>query len=148
MTTIKTTIDKCDYAILHTGYTSRIPELFEDDEFISEINTNLNYGFTTNENKHLVCIKDYLWGKYNDCEFVLYGNQEDYEFVNSMVDDDGYILLKDIDLQGIFLILDYFNDLDEKFCNFCCASKVYKIIHHITPNGKTIMQVFVDTESG
>lgn len=148
ITTVKTTIGKCDYAILNTGYTSRIPELFEDDDFISEINTVLNYGDKTDENKHLVCIKDDLWGKYNDCQFVLYGNQEDYDFVNSIVNDDGYILLKNVGLRDIFLILDYFNDLDEKFCNGCCASNVFEIIHHATQNNKTIMQVFVDTESG
>ncbi len=99
-------------------------------------------------NNHLVCIKDDIWGKYNDCTFVLYGDKEDYDFVNSIVKADGYILLKNVNMQSVHSLIEYFSEERNQFCSSCSVSGIYEMDLYTTIDNKTILFVAVDTESG
>lgn len=144
-------MNKYDYMILETGYTSRIPEQLGNKLVVKKINSVIKYGFNdgeTHKNNHLVCIKDDLWGKYNNCAFVLYGKKEDFDFVNSIVKTDGYVLLKNVDVKSMFSLIDYFNEEINRYCTGCCSSHVYTMDLHTTIDNKTILHVKVHAESG
>jgi len=136
-----------DYVVLNTGYTSRIPLKF--GEHTKKVINELLFPYEEHDKgqNHLVCIADKLWGKYNKNEFVLYGDMNDYEFVKSVIDVDGIILLKNINLNKIYEIVSSFGDEEYSFCACCSINNIYKMDLHEKDN-KKILYVCVDTESG
>lgn len=135
---------KNDYVILDTNYTSRIVEKFGDDT------EDLIYSFLFDEinyDEHLVCIKDELWGKYNGHSYTLYGKQEEVDFVESVKKANGYILLKDVDLNQVYKLVDGLGEPENSYCAFCGKEYITDIDLYFKDN-KRILYVSVDTESG
>lgn len=138
-----------DYVIIQTNYTSRISQKF--GKKTSLIINNMISCYSDKENEetksHLVCIVDKLWGTKNNNEFTLYGQMEDYQFVKSVIDVDGILLLKNINLNNVYNIVNNFNNSKYKFCAFCSIDNIYKLDLYEKDN-KKILYVSVDTESG
>jgi hypothetical protein len=147
-----------DYVIIDTKYTSRIPSRInkksqnpQDSNDKEKVTKVFNEIIGSKHNKkynginHLVCIVDKLWGK-NSNDFILYGDMSDYNFVKSVIDIDGIILLKNINLTNVYNLINILNE-KYKYCAFCSIDNIYELNLYETDN-KTILHVNVDCESG
>lgn len=134
-----------DFIILKTGYTSRIPRYLND--FQKKINNVLESGcdylWMTGDN-HIVCIKDNLWGGSNN--FILCDDQKDYDFVKSITDEDGIVLLKNVSIQQTLDLIEYFGTT-VRFCSFCGIEHIYEMTIY-EKDAKKVLLIIVDTESG
>jgi hypothetical protein len=138
----------CDYIVLDTGYTSRIPKKF-GNKTLTKINSVLEHGYDdwNYDENHVVCIKDDLWGKCDDDKFILYGDQQDFDFVKTVIDKDGVIILKNVTLKQAYVLIEYFGQPENRFCICCSINCIYNTELH-EKDGKTVMYIEVDTESG
>lgn len=131
-----------DFAILDSGYTSRIARRVLNNEL--DLQKYITKAIDSNKKDHVVYIKDTIWGN-KENSFLLLGSQEDADWVRSVVDKDGVIVLKDVSWSDIKKAVYCLEKLD--FCVYYNMGEMYDLEVY-TFQGKKIICVHIDASSG
>ncbi len=139
---VRTIPESYDFVVLESGYTSHIAwqkPLKDLQQYILE---HL-YGYGK-DNQPVVYIKDTVWGN-SKTSFSLLGKQEDADFVQSVLDRDGVIVLKNMSWCDLMCAVEALEKLE--FCAHFNISEMYKI-QFITYKNKTIFYAKINACHG